>query len=99
MVRPLGTRRSSDLGCECPGMMNTPISALWWDVTRAPTPAQAAAQLPDLALKPADPQHYGQLIRYDSVASCPPARADNSADTGPERAIRFGPSPLHLATS
>ncbi|MFE3225429.1 hypothetical protein [Nocardia sp. NPDC059228] len=44
-----------------------PTSALWWDVTRAPTPAQAAAQLLDLAWKSAEPQHYGQLIRYGSV--------------------------------
>ncbi|MFE3257989.1 SDR family NAD(P)-dependent oxidoreductase [Nocardia sp. NPDC059091] len=81
-VRALaGTRRDSDLARDiliaavCPGMMNTPTSALWWDVTRAATPAQAAAQLLDLAWKPAEPQHYGQLIRYGSVVPWSPSES------------------------
>ncbi|MFE3002718.1 hypothetical protein ACFXG4_48140 [Nocardia sp. NPDC059246] len=81
-VRALaGTRRDSDLARDiliaavCPGMMNTPTSALWWDVTRAPTPAQDAAQLLDLAVKPAEPEHYGQLIRYGSVVPWSPGES------------------------
>ncbi|WP_067666228.1 SDR family NAD(P)-dependent oxidoreductase [Nocardia miyunensis] len=66
-------RREQDLGrgillaAVCPGMMNTPTSALWWDVSDAPTPAQAAGALLDLAFDPADPEHYGQLVRYGEV--------------------------------
>ncbi|WIX82691.1 SDR family NAD(P)-dependent oxidoreductase [Amycolatopsis carbonis] len=55
------------LAAVCPGMMNTPTSALWWDVSTAPTPATAAVPLLDLALSPTDPDHYGQLIRYGAV--------------------------------
>ncbi|MFB7719163.1 SDR family NAD(P)-dependent oxidoreductase [Nocardia sp. NPDC056100] len=51
----------------CPGMMNTPTSALWWDVATAPTPAQAATALLDLAFDPVDPAHYGELIRDHTV--------------------------------
>ncbi|MFI5733641.1 SDR family NAD(P)-dependent oxidoreductase [Kribbella sp. NPDC051587] len=55
------------LAAVCPGMMNTPTSALWWDVSTAPTPAEAAVPLLDLALEPADPEHYGQLLRHGKV--------------------------------
>lgn len=51
----------------CPGMINTPTSALWWDVSTAPTPAQAATALLDLALKPVRPEHYGELVRDGEV--------------------------------
>lgn len=51
----------------CPGMLNTPTSALWWDVGDAPTPAQGAVPLLDLALGPVDPDHYGQLVRHGKV--------------------------------
>lgn len=50
-----------------PGMINTPTSALWWDVSTAATPAQAAVALLDLALAPVNPQHYGELVRYGEV--------------------------------
>ncbi|MFC9691090.1 SDR family NAD(P)-dependent oxidoreductase [Kribbella sp. NPDC056951] len=73
-VRTLAARRRTEdvargivLAAVCPGMMNTPTSALWWDVSTAPTPAEAAVPLLDLALEPADPDHYGQLIRYGKV--------------------------------
>jgi NAD(P)-dependent dehydrogenase (short-subunit alcohol dehydrogenase family) len=55
------------LAAVCPGMMNTPTSAEWWDVSDAPTPAQAAAVLLDLVFAPADPAHYGQLVRDGEV--------------------------------
>ncbi|MFF1822893.1 SDR family NAD(P)-dependent oxidoreductase [Kribbella sp. NPDC058245] len=55
------------LAAVCPGMMNTPTSALWWDVSTAPTPAEAAVPLLELALGPADPEHYGQLLRHGKV--------------------------------
>src|SRR4051794_30713197 len=36
------SRRGILLAAVCPGMINTPTSALWWDVSAAPSPAQAA---------------------------------------------------------
>jgi NAD(P)-dependent dehydrogenase (short-subunit alcohol dehydrogenase family) len=52
----------------CPGMINTPTSALWWDVSTAPTPKQAAKALLDLALEdPVNPEHYGELVRHGQV--------------------------------
>ena len=48
-------------------MINTPTSALWWDVSTAPTPAQAATALLDLALSPLEPEHYGELVRHGEV--------------------------------
>lgn len=73
-VRALaGQRRAEDarrgilLASTCPGMINTPTSALWWDVSGAATPAQAAVPLLDLALGPVDPDHYGELVRYGRV--------------------------------
>lgn len=53
----------------CPGMINTPTSALWWDVSTAPSPAEAAGPVLDLALGPVDPEHYGQLVRFGRVLS------------------------------
>jgi NAD(P)-dependent dehydrogenase (short-subunit alcohol dehydrogenase family) len=73
-VRALAAeRRSGDaergilLAAVCPGMMNTPTSALWWDVSDAPTPEQAATPLLSLALDPVKPDHYGELIRDGAV--------------------------------
>jgi NAD(P)-dependent dehydrogenase (short-subunit alcohol dehydrogenase family) len=66
-------RRESDaargvlITAVCPGMINTPTSALWWDVSGAPTPAQAAVALLDLALGPVTPEHYGELVRDGEV--------------------------------
>ena len=37
------------LAAVCPGMMNTPTSGMWWDVSDAPSPADAAVALLDLA--------------------------------------------------
>jgi len=56
----------------CPGMMNTPTSGQWWDVSDAASPAQAAVALLDLAFGPITPGHYGQLIRDGSVLSWAP---------------------------
>lgn len=53
----------------CPGMINTPTSALWWDVSTAPSPEEAAGPVLDLALGPVDPDHYGQLVRFGRVLS------------------------------
>jgi NAD(P)-dependent dehydrogenase (short-subunit alcohol dehydrogenase family) len=66
-------RRETDLArgiliaSVCPGMINTPTSALWWDVSTAPTPAQAAEALVNLALDPVKPEHHGELIRHGEV--------------------------------
>jgi NAD(P)-dependent dehydrogenase (short-subunit alcohol dehydrogenase family) len=66
-------RRQTDLdrgiliAAVCPGMINTPTSALWWDVSTAPTPAQAATALLDLALNPVNHEHYGELVRHGEV--------------------------------
>ncbi|HEY6792001.1 MAG TPA: hypothetical protein VI365_32275 [Trebonia sp.] len=46
-----GQRREEDitrgilLAAVCPGMMNTPTSGAWWDVSDAPSPADAAVAL------------------------------------------------------
>ena len=48
-------------------MMNTPTSGMWWDVSGAPSPAQAATALLDLALDPVNPDHYGRLVRDGKV--------------------------------
>jgi NAD(P)-dependent dehydrogenase (short-subunit alcohol dehydrogenase family) len=73
-VRALaGQRRSEDRGrgilvaAVCPGMINTPTSALWWDVSAAASPAQAAGPLVELALGPVDPAYYGELVRHGRV--------------------------------
>ncbi|KUL40444.1 SDR family NAD(P)-dependent oxidoreductase [Actinoplanes awajinensis] len=72
-------RRSSDtergilVAAVCPGMMNTPTSALWWDVSAAPSPEQAAVPLLSLALDPIKPDHYGELIRDGAVLPWHPA--------------------------
>ena len=60
-------RRGVLIAAVCPGMINTPTSALWWDVSTAPTPAQAATALLDLALNPVKPEHYGELVRDGEV--------------------------------
>ncbi|WP_026425070.1 SDR family NAD(P)-dependent oxidoreductase [Actinokineospora inagensis] len=66
-------RRDTDLdrgvlvAAVCPGMINTPASAAWWDVSTAPSPAEAAVALLDLALDPVNPDHYGQLVRAGEV--------------------------------
>jgi NAD(P)-dependent dehydrogenase (short-subunit alcohol dehydrogenase family) len=60
------------LAAACPGMMNTPTSALWWDVSSAPSPAEAAVALLDLALEPVKPGYYGELIRNGEVLSWAP---------------------------
>ena len=65
--REQDTERGILLAAVCPGMINTPTSALWWDVSTAPTPAQAAVSLLDLALTPLNPEHYGELVRYGEV--------------------------------
>jgi NAD(P)-dependent dehydrogenase (short-subunit alcohol dehydrogenase family) len=80
-VRALaGQRRQEDaargilLAAVCPGMMNTPTSGLWWNVSDAPSPAEAADHLVDLALEPVDPRHYGQLLRNGEVLPWSPQR-------------------------
>lgn len=60
-------RRGVLIAAVCPGMINTPTSALWWDVSTAPTPAQAATSLLDLALNPVKPEHHGELVRDGQV--------------------------------
>ncbi|APA99285.1 SDR family NAD(P)-dependent oxidoreductase [Nocardia seriolae] len=79
-VRVLAARRrESDrargirVAAVCPGMINTPTSALWWNVAAAPTPAEAAVALLDLALDPIDPAHYGQLVRAGKVLPWSPS--------------------------
>ncbi|PWK86399.1 NAD(P)-dependent dehydrogenase (short-subunit alcohol dehydrogenase family) [Lentzea atacamensis] len=73
-VRVLAAERREDdlnrgilIASVCPGMINTPTSALWWNVSTAPTPAQAAVALLDLALDPVKPEHYGELVRFGEV--------------------------------
>jgi NAD(P)-dependent dehydrogenase (short-subunit alcohol dehydrogenase family) len=70
---PQDIRRGILLASVCPGMMNTPTSALWWDVSDAPTPEQAAVPLLSLALDPIQPGHYGELVRDGAVLPWRPA--------------------------
>lgn len=79
-VRALAHQRRDDdmargilLAATCPGMLNTPTSALWWDVSAAPAPAEAAGPLLDLALGPVDPGHYGELVRRGRVLPWAPS--------------------------
>jgi NAD(P)-dependent dehydrogenase (short-subunit alcohol dehydrogenase family) len=53
----------------CPGMLNTPTSALWWDVSTAASPAEGAVALLDLAFDPVRPGQYGELVRHGEVVS------------------------------
>lgn len=78
-VRALaGRRRAEDarrgilVAAVCPGMINTPTSALWWDVSGAASPEQAAGPLLDLALGSVNRDHYGQLVRFGKVLSWRP---------------------------
>ncbi|MEV4798483.1 SDR family NAD(P)-dependent oxidoreductase [Nonomuraea sp. NPDC049421] len=71
--RPEDTRRGILLAAVCPGMMNTPTSALWWDVTTAALPGEAAVPLLDLATGPVNPGHYGRLIRHGRALPWSPA--------------------------
>ncbi|WP_460722999.1 SDR family NAD(P)-dependent oxidoreductase [Nocardia heshunensis] len=79
-VRTLAAqRRDTDLArgillaAVCPGMINTPTSALWWNVADAPTPAHAATALLDLVDAPLDPAQYGELVRFGKVLPWSPA--------------------------
>jgi len=56
----------------CPGMLNTPTSALWWDVSTAASPAEGAVALLDLALDPVKPDQYGELVRHGEVVPWSP---------------------------
>jgi NAD(P)-dependent dehydrogenase (short-subunit alcohol dehydrogenase family) len=73
-VRALAEQRRDEdaargilLAAVCPGMLNTPTSALWWDVSTAASPADGARALLDLALEPVKPEHYGNLVRFGRV--------------------------------
>jgi hypothetical protein len=43
------------------------------DVSDAPTPAAAVVTVLDLVFGPADPDYYGQLIRYRELVPWKPA--------------------------
>jgi NAD(P)-dependent dehydrogenase (short-subunit alcohol dehydrogenase family) len=80
-VRTLAAQRRADdtsqeilVAAVCPGMLNTPTSALWWDVSTAPTPAEGAVPLLELALGPVNPDHYGELVRHGQVVPWRPGR-------------------------
>jgi len=81
--REQDTARGILLAAVCPGMMNTPASAEWWDVSNAPSPAQAAVALLDLALGSVTPAHYGQLIRHGEVLPWAPRGRVTQPASGP----------------
>jgi NAD(P)-dependent dehydrogenase (short-subunit alcohol dehydrogenase family) len=62
------------LAAVCPGMMNTPTSGMWWDVSDARSPADAAVALLDLAFDAVNADHYGQLVRNGNVLPWAPGR-------------------------
>jgi NAD(P)-dependent dehydrogenase (short-subunit alcohol dehydrogenase family) len=74
-VRTLArARRAEDLrdgtliAAVCPGMIDTPASRPWFDMSAAQTPLQAAEPLLDLALEASpDPAFYGELVRFGRV--------------------------------
>ena len=68
------------LAAVCPGMINTPTSGAWWDVSAAASPDQAAVALLDLALEPMKPAFYGELIRFGEVLPWAPTMS-RSADS------------------
>lgn len=70
--RDQDTERGILVAAVCPGMINTPTSALWWDVRTAASPAEAAVPLLDLALGPVAPAHYGELVRHGKVVPWAP---------------------------
>ncbi|MEV4019748.1 SDR family NAD(P)-dependent oxidoreductase [Nonomuraea angiospora] len=70
--REQDTVRGILLAAVCPGMMNTPTSGMWWDVSDAPSPADAAVSLLHLALGPVDLGHYGQLVHNGNVVPWKP---------------------------
>ena len=53
----------------CPGLIDTDASRPWFeDMSRAQTPAQAAAWPVELALSPNfDPAFYGELVQFGKV--------------------------------
>jgi NAD(P)-dependent dehydrogenase (short-subunit alcohol dehydrogenase family) len=62
----------------CPGMINTPTSGAFWDVSTAATPDEAAVPLLNLVLDdiPLD-SYYGQLIRGTDILPWKPGPSDN----------------------
>ncbi|MDW8471524.1 SDR family NAD(P)-dependent oxidoreductase [Streptomyces scabiei] len=79
-VRTLAAQRREDdlardvlIASVCPGMMNTRISQVWWDVSDAPTPDQAAVALLELVKQPVRPEQYGELVRDGQVIPWRPA--------------------------
>jgi NAD(P)-dependent dehydrogenase (short-subunit alcohol dehydrogenase family) len=62
------------LAAVCPGMISTPTSGLWWDVADAPSPAEAAVALLDLAFGDVNPGHYGELVRHGQVLPWAPGQ-------------------------
>jgi NAD(P)-dependent dehydrogenase (short-subunit alcohol dehydrogenase family) len=100
-VRALAAQRRADdlargilLAAVCPGMMNTPTSALWWDVSDAPSPARAAEALLDLVFRPVEPAQYGELIRDGVVLpwGAQPSVASSERDKTASRAASVSPS-------
>jgi NAD(P)-dependent dehydrogenase (short-subunit alcohol dehydrogenase family) len=85
-VRTLAAvRRHADLATGtliaafCPGMINTPTSGAFWDVSDAATPDEAAVPLLNLVLGgiPLD-SYYGQLIRGTDILLWKPDPSDNA---------------------
>jgi NAD(P)-dependent dehydrogenase (short-subunit alcohol dehydrogenase family) len=61
-------RQNILIAAVCPGMIDTPASRPWFDMSGAQTPAQAAVALLRLALDPeVDPRFYGELVRFREV--------------------------------
>ncbi|CDR17493.1 hypothetical protein [Streptomyces iranensis] len=101
-VRTLAKRRREDdlardvlIASVCPGMMNTPTSRAWWDVSDAPTPDEAAGPLLELVLDPVNPEQYGELVREGRIVPWHPAGARPPA---PPAGIRppATPRPIRL---
>jgi len=84
-VRALALQRRAEdaergilVAAACPGMLNTPTSALWWDVSTAASPAEGAVPLLDLVFSPVNPAHYGELVRFGEVVPWDPCPRQGS---------------------
>jgi carbonyl reductase 1 len=66
--RTADARDGTLVAAVCPGLVDTEASRPWFaDMSEAQTPAQAAVAPLDLALRPVEPRHYGELIQFGKI--------------------------------
>lgn len=67
--RDIDLRRGALVAAICPGMLDTPTSRPWFDMTGAATPEAAAEQVLEMLLDPKIDlaAYYGELVRFGTV--------------------------------